>query len=226
MKILNSDHPFIAVVYWILRIIIGIPVRMFLIKKVTGLRNIPKDEAAILAFNHQSFFDFICFAAISPKNVHFLSAEKFFEHRWWRKLMIATGQIRVNRISDDKSIVFQSVQKHIDKRMLIGVFPEGTRSPYRDQMLKAFTGIAQFALKHHVPIIPIGIKGTFDIMSKNDRMPKLIKTAEIHIGDPLRFHQHHDRHTDHQICTYVTERVIREIETLSGKVYSHYESTI
>ena len=79
--ITRSDHPLIGICYWILRKIFGPVVRLLLIRRVGGLANIPKSGSAILAFNHQSFFDFICVPAIAPRNIHFLAAEKFFEHR-------------------------------------------------------------------------------------------------------------------------------------------------
>ena len=223
-SITDSDHPFIAVTYWILRKIIGAIIRPILIKQVTGLQNIPLKGAAIISFNHQSFFDFLCFASIAPRNIHFLSAEKFFEHRLWRILMLSTGQIRVNRNENDKHLLYEEVEKHAAKGKLIGIFPEGTRSPHKEEMLKAFTGIAYFALKHHIPIIPVGIKGTYDVMAKNHKRPHLKKIVEINIGQAMYFNGHHDKHDDKEICTFVTELVMKEIEKLSGKIYPYYES--
>jgi 1-acyl-sn-glycerol-3-phosphate acyltransferase len=225
-SITDSDHPFIAATYWILRKIIGAVVRPVLIKRVTGLENIPLTGPAIAAFNHQSFFDFICFASIVPRNVHFLSAEKFFTHAGWRMLMLFTGQIRVNRDNNDKHVLYEEVKKHVDRGTLIGIFPEGTRSPHKEEMLKAFTGVAHFALKHHVPILPVGIVGTYDVMAKHHKKPHFKKIVEIHIGQPMHFHEHYDRHNDKEICMHVTERVIKEIEKLSGKKYLHYESKL
>jgi 1-acyl-sn-glycerol-3-phosphate acyltransferase len=223
-NILRSDHWFIGITYFVLRKFIGFFVRIFLIKRVNGIERIPTHGSIILAFNHQSFFDFICFAAIVPRNVHFLAAEKFFDHKLWKILMIFTGQIKVARKLHDKSSVYESIERHVKKGTLIGIFPEGTRSPDRVVMLKAFTGVAQFALKHHIPIVPVGIQGTFDILSKFDTYPKIRKIVTIYIGDPLHFANHFDKHTNHNVCTYVTENVMREIATLSGKVYKHYES--
>ena len=224
INIFKSDHPFIAVTYWSLRKIIGYPIRLFLIKKVINIQNIPVNGPAIIAFNHQSFFDFLCFAAVAPRNIHFLSAEKFFEHKLWRLLMIFTGQIKVKRGDHDKSGVHQSIARHVRKGTLIGIFPEGTRSPYNDEMLKAFTGIAQFSLKHHIPIIPVGLLGTHSVMSKKDSWPKIKKIVIINVGEPMYFPDYLDKHTDHSICTHVTEKVMFSISQLSGKKYKHYES--
>jgi 1-acyl-sn-glycerol-3-phosphate acyltransferase len=219
----ESDHPFISYLYWIIRKTSSLIVRPFWIKNIVGLKNIPRNGAAILAFNHQSFFDFICFAAISPRNIHYLAAEKFFYHPLTRLVMILTGQIKVNRNDHDKKGVHEMIEKHVKKGSLIGIFPEGTRSPHEKEMLKAFTGVAQFALKHKVPIIPIGIIGTYEVMAKHHKRPNFKKVVTINIGEPLHFHEHHGKYTDRLICTEVTEGVMSEIEKLSGKYYPHYE---
>jgi 1-acyl-sn-glycerol-3-phosphate acyltransferase len=220
---LKSDHPFISFTYWACRSFIGPIIRLLFIKKVTGLANIPSKGPAILAFNHQSFFDFISFAAIAPRNVHFLAAEKFFERWPWFFLMSITGQIKVNRRSTDKSTMHNDIKNHISKGKLIGIFPEGTRSPHEMEMLKAFTGVAKFCLKYHVPVVPIGISGTYSIMSKHDKLFRLKKIVRIDVGHPLYFHEYHDLHENEVICRQITENVMREIEKLSGKKYSHYE---
>ncbi len=225
-SIFDSDHPFIAFTYYFLRKIVGAVIRLFLIKRVIGLSNFPVNQPAIIAFNHQSFFDFICFAAISPRNIHFLSAEKFFEHPLWKFLMMFTGQIRVDRNQHDKHELHERVSRHVKRCQLIGIFPEGTRSPHREEMQKAFTGVAIFALRHHIPIVPVGIRGTYDVMSRHDKWPKIKRVVEIHIGEPLHFSQHHDKDSDKDICVYVTEVVMKELEKLSGKRYPHYESKL
>ena len=224
-KAVSSDHVFISITYYFFRKIFGPIVKVIFVSKVYGLDNIPKSGAALLALNHQSFFDFICFSAVAPRNVHFLAAEKFFESRMWRPLMILTGQIKVERDSADKFFVHMSVKKHLQKKTLVGIFPEGTRSPHSDKMLKVFNGAAKYALEHKVPIIPVGIKGTYEIMSKHDFRPKFKKIVEINIGQPLHFHQYHGNHEDKNVCAHVMGQVVREIEVLSGKIYPHYEST-
>lgn len=225
MTFISSDHPFISCCYWFLRKVFGFFIKIILIKKVHGIENIPLKGSAIVVFNHQSFFDFICFASITPRNIHYLSAEKFFEHWLWKYLMIFTGQIKVNRKEHDKSELYNMVKKHINKGKIIGIFPEGTRSPYKYEMLKMYNGAAHFALKHHVPIIPVGIIGTYEVMNKTQSRPILKKIVEINIGNSMSFIEHHDHHDNKQICTSVMERVINKIEILSGKKYKHYEST-
>ncbi|MEN9649544.1 MAG: hypothetical protein RL094_511 [Candidatus Parcubacteria bacterium] len=220
---MNSDSKFIAFTYFVLRAILRPIIKTIWIKKTTGIQHIPTKGPAIIAFNHQSFFDFLCFSVVAPRNVHFLSAEKFFYHKLWKHLMKFTGQIKVERHVHDKSDVHESVRKHLAKGMLVGIFPEGTRSPHEHEMLKAFTGVGKFTLEHRVPVIPVGIKGTYAVLSNGTPKLQYNKVVEIHVGEPLHFSDHHGKHTDKQICQLVTEKVMKKIEVLSGKTYPHYE---
>ena len=208
--------------YFILRKLLKPIIKLVWIKNINGLENIPKKGGVILAMNHQSYFDFLCLAAISPRNIHFLAAEKFFNHWMWKHLMKMTRQVRVDRKVEDKSEVHKIIHDHLDNNRVVGIFPEGTRSPYENEMLKAFTGVAQYSLAKKVSIIPIGIRGTFKVMSKHDKKPNLVKEVEIYIGRPIHFTEYHNRndltHIDYRA---VTHRVMQEISILSGKKYPH-----
>ena len=55
------------------------PIVKFLwVRNIEGIHHIPKHGPAIIASNHESYFDFIIFYAISPRRVQYLAAEKFF----------------------------------------------------------------------------------------------------------------------------------------------------
>ena len=212
-----------ALTHYILKNIVKPFFKFFWIKKISGLENIPKKGTYIFALNHQSFFDFLLFTAISPRNVHFLAAEKFYKHKLWKPLMILTGQIKVDREVKDKSEVHEHVKIHLERGRLLGIFPEGTRSPYEDEMLPAFSGVARYALKHKVHVIPVGLRGMHNILPKSGGKVSFKKCAEIHIGEPLDFSGHWECHEDANICEFVTEKVIKKIEFLSGKKYNHYK---
>ena len=224
LYIFQSDHIFIAFTYFILRKVVGFFIRLFFVKLVHGLQNIPLRGSSIIVFNHQSYMDFLCFASVAPRNIHFLSAEKFFDHKLWRILMVLTGQIKVDRFLHDKSISYKAVSDHISKGKIIGIFPEGTRSPHENFMLKFYNGAIKFALHHRVSVIPVGIVGTFAIWPKHIKFPKIKKIVEINIGKPMMFFEHYGKQDDNELCSNIMKKVIREIELLSGKKYQHYEN--
>jgi HAD superfamily hydrolase (TIGR01490 family) len=63
-------------------------------------------------------------------------------------------------------------------------------------------------------------------MSKGDKKPIIKKVVEIHVGKPMHFEKYYGKQDEKDICTFVTERVMMEIEKLSGKKYPHYESIL
>jgi len=145
--------------YWILKSLLGPIVRRLFVKEVNGIENVPQKGAVIVAFNHQSYLDFLCFTAVCPRSIHYLSAEKFFSHFFWKYLMKFSGQIKVHRTEHDKHHLHTTVYDHLKKGKVIGIFPEGTRAPDPIEMLQAFTGVAKYAISGKVPVIPVGIKG-------------------------------------------------------------------
>lgn len=207
----------ISTSYYIVRNLLSPLIRLFWIKKVTGRNNLPLRGSALFALNHQSYLDFLCFISISRRNVYFLSAEKFFTNKLWLPLMLVTGQIRVNREGKDKSKTHDKVFQSLREGKLIGIFPEGTRSPNPEEILPAFAGVARYALNAGVDIIPVGIVGAFEVMSRFDKHPKFRKKIQINIGEPIRIENYKDRDRNDETYREITEVVMKRIAELSGK---------
>jgi len=219
---LHQPHPrYVKYTYPMLRGIFGPLVRGIWIKEVTGMEHIPKEGPVIVAFNHQSYLDFLSFIAVCPRPVHFLSAEKFFSHVFWAPLMKLSGQIKVERKAHDKHALHKTIHAHLSAGKVIGIFPEGTRSHSPTEMLHAFTGVAKYAVYSKVPVIPVGIKGAYEVMSKHDKKPKFNKMISIHVGQPIHFTEHHGREHDEKTYRELTDRIMLELSRLSGKNYSH-----
>ena len=213
-----SENRIVRWAYPIIKKILGPIIRAFWIKKIEGLENVPAEGLMIIASNHQSYFDFICFTAVSPRRVRYLAAEKFYKSKIWRLLMNLTGQIKVDRTQHDKSEVYEAVHSALKQGQMIGIFPEGTRSS-DGEIKKPFTGVAKFALKEKVPVIPVGLIGTYEIMSRHDKFPKLKKKAVIKIGKPLYFQEYYDKENSDKEFKEVTDKIMLNIATLAGKKY-------
>lgn len=212
---------FVDIVYFLIRFFVGPIIRLIWVKKVTGLRNIPLKGPVIVAFNHQSYFDFICFIAVSPRNIHYLSAEKFFKNPLWSFLLRITGQIPVIRKSRDKRELHDVVYQHLSQGKMIGIFPEGTRADDNTTMLRAYPGVARYAIKKKVPIIPVGIIGAFEVLSRHENFPKFKKIIEIKTGKPIYFSEYHFVKLNKRAFGVLANRVMRDIAGLSGKIYPH-----
>jgi 1-acyl-sn-glycerol-3-phosphate acyltransferase len=86
---------------------------------------------------------------------------------------------------------FDHVDRLIDQRWNLLIFPEGTRSR-EGKLGRVRSGAAVIAQQHGIPIIPIHVKGTHDAMPPGRNWPKRVKgffsrrhRVEIHFGPPI-----------------------------------------
>ncbi len=166
--------------YWLLKIILGPLVKAIWIKRVVGIKNLPKKDPIIIAANHSSYFDFLSLIAVFPRRIHFLAAEVFYKSPFWKPIVVLTGQIKIDRKKKDKSGTINKVNKALREGQIIGIFPEGTRSR-SGKLQRAYTGVAKFSLENKVNILPVSIRGTYYIMAPKDKKPKFNKIIEINI---------------------------------------------
>jgi 1-acyl-sn-glycerol-3-phosphate acyltransferase len=176
--------------------------------------------ACIIASNHESYLDFLCFSAVSPRPIHYLAAEKFFEHPVWKLVMCFTGSLRVDRHADTKVGCFKAVLTELRNGKMIGIFPEGTRSA-TGKLLRGKPGVAQLALKARVPVIPVGIIGAYEVMSRNDRFPRISSRITLKVGEPLHFEELYGRKVDKETLQEVTDHIMLKIAALTQEEYPY-----
>ena len=69
-----------------------------------------------------------------------------------------------------------------------------------------------------VPVVPVGLIGTYDILPKGAKFPRL-KKADIIIGEPLTFEKFCRKSKDYKTLETVTRIIMKEIAKLSGQKY-------
>ncbi len=173
-------------IFWLIKVTLGNIIKLIWLSGATGLENIPKRGACIICANHSSYFDFLMLAAVCPRRIYFLAGEVFFQKWQWKWLVKITKQIKVDRNSKDKSELIKKVVEYLKEGKVIGIFPEGTRSA-DGKIHDFYNGAVKIALKSEVPIIPVGIKGTYEIMSKFDKFPKFNKKCNMQFGKLINY---------------------------------------
>jgi 1-acyl-sn-glycerol-3-phosphate acyltransferase len=134
---------------------------------VKGIENIPTDRPIIYMPNHQSNFDILALFAGLPGQFRWLAKEELFHIPLLGMAMRRTGYIPVNRSDRRKAIqgMAEAVRRITEGTSVI-IFPEGTRSP--DGTLLPFKkGGFIMALQSQVPVVPVAIRGSRDIMPKH-----------------------------------------------------------
>ncbi len=133
-----------------------------------GLEHLDPRKSYIVVSNHQSFFDIFSLLGHLPLQFRWIAKAELFRIPLLGWAMTRTGYIRIDRDSPKKA--YRSMLRAAEKvrdGVSILIFPEGTRSP--DGILQPFKkGVFLIALKSQAPILPVAIRGTRDIMRKND----------------------------------------------------------
>ncbi len=133
---------------------------------LSGGENLPKGAVLFVA-NHQGSFDIPVLISHLPKAFGFISKIEVLKIPIvgaWMKIMNCVFLDRKSRNDSTKAIGTGVEVLKAGHSLLI--FPEGTRS--KGGTMKAFkAGSFRLALDACVPIVPIAIDGTADIMEKN-----------------------------------------------------------
>jgi len=211
----------VTVVFWWLMkyVLLGPALRLLYRPRVTGLDNVPTDGPAILAANHQSFLDDLLLPLVVPRRkVVFLAKAEYFDKWYLRWFFKGANVIPVRRQQrSGAEAALQAGVQALQEGKLVGIFPEGTRSP-DGRLYRGKTGVARMALEARAPIIPVAISGTFEAMPYHRKMPRPGR-VEIRFGRPLRFDRYYDTPSDRFVLRSVTDELMYEIMMQSGQEY-------
>lgn len=198
------------------------PIIRFWIKEVDGLQNIPKKGSFIIAANHSSYMDhLIIMSTLVPylnRRIHHLAKKEHFDNLFKKILHTYGGAIPLDRERGGEQALKLAI-KTLKHGKIIAIHPEGTRS-LTGKLQKGKTGVARLALISKVPVIPIGLIGTFEILPKGKFIPKF-KKAIMNIGKPMHFPEYYDKKINKQILREVTDKIMKEIARLSNQKYDY-----
>ena len=189
--------------------------------RVTGLDNVPATGGVILASNHLSFVDSVVIPVVVPRKVVFLAKKDYFEGRGVKGFLTRAwfegiGMLPVDR--DDPQAAINSLDTALEvvgRGEAFGIYPEGTRS--RDgRLYRGRTGAAHVALTAGVPIVPVGLRGTQELMPVGSNRPRLVP-VHVAFGEPLDFTGRFEGVALGRARRIVTDEVMVAIAGLSGQ---------
>lgn len=145
--------------------------------RVEGLEHLHRHGGAILAGNHLSVADELFLAAVTPRHIAFWAKAEYFSGRGvrgWvsRRIVSGMGAIRVERGGGRAALTaFDAAVPVLRAGGLVAVYPEGTRSP-DGRLHRGRTGVVRLARDAGVPIVPVGVLGTAEVLPVDARLPR------------------------------------------------------
>ena len=210
--------------YWVLKWFLFVPVIKAAFRPwIEGKANVPSSGPAILVSNHISAGDTYLIPALIPRRLTFpAKAEAFagtgLRGRVLKWFLEGVGMLPMDRSGGRASATSMTgVLGVLERGDLLGIFPEGTRSP-DGRLHKGKTGVARLVLQARVPVLPVGVVGTQFVRLPLLRIP-VMRRPGVRIGEPLDFDRYAGAGNDRDVLRFVTDEIMAAVQELSGQTY-------
>lgn len=189
--------------YWIVYMILYLPLRLFYPTRVINKKYLPKSKS-IYACNHQTNLDVLILALCFHRRVYALGKAELYKNKFTSWFLNGIGCIKVNRGKADIEAVKRvlTVLKKENKPLII--FPTGTRNSSPDEVQDIKNGVAMFSLKAQAPIIPM-------VMIKK---PKFLRFNKIVVGEPLDLTKYEGRPVNKDLYDEISNDLVLAMENL------------
>jgi 1-acyl-sn-glycerol-3-phosphate acyltransferase len=132
--------------------------------RVSGREHLELTRGGLLLVNHQSFLDPLLVAVFLGRPVSYLARDSLFRVPVLGWILRKTHVIPISREAARGGSIRVALER-LENGFLVGIFPEGTRSP-DGQVHKFRPGFLALARRTQQPIYPVGIVGADHVMPR------------------------------------------------------------
>jgi len=171
-------------IYYISLFVLRMINRIYCRSTVIGKEHIPAKGGYILACNHISNLDPFIIGVTTLRQLNFMAKEEMFRSKigsfYWHQV----GAFPIKRDEADFRAIREAIRR-LKRGKLLVMFPEGTRGTAQ-RAKKINPGVGLLVQKAGVPVIPIHLKGTEQVLPNDAKWFKR-HPVTITIGEPVRF---------------------------------------
>lgn len=175
--------------YAFIKCVGGAIMRLIFRQNIIGKENIPSDGGFILCCNHTHFMDVAFLVAAFKQQIYFMAKQELFGSPLAAKFLTAMGAFPVQRgAGASASNSVKTAEDIVNSGKVMGIFPEGTRSPDGSPK-KAKSGVALIAASTKAKVVPVSIyyEGKLKLFKKvTVRIGKAIEPEDLAMVDSGR----------------------------------------
>jgi 1-acyl-sn-glycerol-3-phosphate acyltransferase len=151
--------------------------------RIRNRDRLPKQGGYVLAPSHRSMMDIPFAAWLSPRPLRYMGKASLFRIPVAGSFFRSLGGFAVARDGTDRKALRDSIAMLQGGEVLL-VYPEGTRQ-HGPKIQPLQPGAAYLALRAGVPIVPVGIAGTEEILrSHGSKLPRFRRGVMV-VGEPI-----------------------------------------
>jgi len=152
--------------------------------KIVGKEKLDKKQSYIFVANHQGIYDIFLLFGYLGQPIKWVMKQSLRKAPFLGKSCEAAGFIFVDNSSPQAAArTVQEAEQRLKDGASITIFPEGSRSK-TGKMERFKKGAYQMAMNLKLPIVPVTINGSFDVMSIHTFWINPHK-MEVIIHDPI-----------------------------------------
>ena len=176
--------------------------------RISGEENKTKageNSGFIICANHVNFLDAVAVVVFSKEKIRFIGKYDLARIGIIRWLEHLFDVIPIKRNTQDLEAMKRSL-KALKNKEILGIFPEGTRKGM-EKNKKVKNGAAFMAMRAGVPVVPVGISGTFKPFSK----------LYITYGEPIDLSKYKIKGQEKEGQEQATKEIMDKIIMLTNK---------
>ncbi|MDP2684282.1 MAG: lysophospholipid acyltransferase family protein [bacterium] len=195
--------------------------------QVIGIENLPDKPPFIVALNHEGFLDPLIFLPVLydkyKRQTFFLTSHNMW--KLWGEYLAKHWLGMIPLHDEDRNKVGAAVDeaiKYLKNGEIFGIFPEGSRNPDKENLMKGKTGTVRIAIGSKMQVIPIGLINNtgFRIGAAFKSLFKKDMKIDINIGEPIDFSEYYGRELTKELLEEATRKLMTHIGELCNKKYN------
>jgi 1-acyl-sn-glycerol-3-phosphate acyltransferase len=179
--------------------------------RIEGLTHLPAAGPYIVAANHHNYLDGVVLGVALPRPIAFLVMPRVWRATPLHPLLHRQiGSILLDLERPGVGALRRAVRA-LDEGRVVGIFPEGPFS-VRGRLERGMPGVGLLALRAGVPVVPAGIRGTFQALAgRRGYIPRRHPLA-VSFGPARRFAR--DAGLGRLARGRITQRIMDDIAAL------------